>query len=156
MSESSPRLLVTPMSVEGVDQPPPPPPARRVSRRDALGTLAACLAGGPVVTASPQAQFRLATFSADVTPPLGHALMGGGIAPAREVLDPLSARGFVLLGVGRPVVLAAIDWCEIRNDAFDRGREALAEAAGPNPGASWSRAFTSTTRPSPTSPPSGC
>ena len=59
--------------------------------------------------------------------------MGGGIAPAREVVDPLFARGFVLLGAGRPVVLAAIDWCEIRNDAFDRWRTALAEAAGTEP-----------------------
>jgi hypothetical protein len=59
--------------------------------------------------------------------------MGGGIAPAREVLDPLFARGFVLLGAGKPVVLAAIDWCEVRNDAFDRWREALAEAADTEP-----------------------
>ena len=121
------------MSDEHEHLPPPIRPARRVNRREALGTLAACLAGGPVAAAAPPAQFRLATFSADVTPPLGHALMGGGIAPAREVLDPLSARGFVLLGVGRPVVLAAIDWCEIRNDAFDRWREALAEAADTEP-----------------------
>src|SRR3954464_13152570 len=108
-------------------------PALSVTRREALGTLAACLAGGHVAAAAPQAEFRLATFSADVTPPLGHPLMGGGIAPAGEVLDPLSARGFVLLGAGRPVVLAAVDWCEIRNDAFDRWREALAEAADTEP-----------------------
>jgi hypothetical protein len=111
------------------------PPIRtgdRVSRREALGTLVACLVARPVA-ASPLVATRLATFSADVTPPPGHALMGGGIAPAREVLDPLSARGFVLLGDGKPVVLAAIDWCEIRNDAFDRWREALAEAAETEP-----------------------
>ena len=39
----------------------------------------------------------------------------------------------MLLGAGRPVVLAAIDWCEIRNDAYDRWREVLAEAAGTEP-----------------------
>jgi hypothetical protein len=77
--------------------------------------------------------FRLATFTTDVTPPLGHALMGGGIAPARTIVDPLSVHGFVLLGEGRPVVLAAVDWCEIRNDAYQRWREALAEAAGTDP-----------------------
>ena len=52
------------------------------------------------------------------------------IAPAREVLDPLQARGVVLLGGERPLVLVAVDWCEIRNEAYDRWRSALAEAAG--------------------------
>jgi hypothetical protein len=77
--------------------------------------------------------YRLAWFSADVTPPLGHALMGGGIAPARTVVDPLAARGFVLLGAGAPIVVAVVDWCEIRNDAYERWRSALAEAAGTEP-----------------------
>src|SRR5262245_8234708 len=75
-------------------------------------------------------KYAVAIFSADVTPPLGHALMGGGIAPAKQIDDPLFAHGFVLLGAGKPVVVAAVDWCEIRNDAYDRWREALAEAAG--------------------------
>ena len=52
------------------------------------------------------------------------------IAPARKVEDPLFAHGFVLLGAGRPVVLAAVDWCEIRNDAYLAWRKALADAAG--------------------------
>src|SRR5262249_47288502 len=60
----------------------------------------------------------------------GHPLMGGGIAPARKVDDPLFAHGLVLTGAGKPVVLAAIDWCEIRNDAYARWRAALAEGAG--------------------------
>src|SRR5947199_4786747 len=113
-------------------RPGPFSPARGVNRRVALGTLAACMAVSPVA-ASTLAPFRLATFSADVTPPLGHALMGGGIAPARKVADPLFAHGFVLLGAGKPVVVAAVDWCEIRNDAYDRWRAALAEAAGTTP-----------------------
>jgi len=77
--------------------------------------------------------YRLATFSADVTPPLGHALMGGGIAPAKKVDDPLFAHGWVLLGAGKPIVFVAIDWCEIRNDAYERWRGVLAEAAGTTP-----------------------
>src|SRR5690606_4823642 len=75
-------------------------------------------------------RFRLARFSADVTIPPGHPCMGGGVEPAREVLDPLLARGVVLLGGDRPVVIASVDWCEIRNDAYDAWRTALAEAAG--------------------------
>lgn len=78
------------------------------------------------------AGFRLATFSADVTPPLGHPLLGGTTTPppAHAIDDPLLARGFVLIGGEKPVVVVSIDWCEIRNDAYDRWREALAEAAG--------------------------
>jgi hypothetical protein len=73
-------------------------------------------------------EMRLATFVADVTPPIGHPCMGGGIAPAAKVEDPLFAHGFVVLGQTKPMVVVAIDWCEIRNDAYDRWRNVLAEA----------------------------
>ncbi len=56
--------------------------------------------------------------------------MGGGIAPARQILDPLYANGIVLTGPDKPVVLISVDWCEIRNDAYDRWRETIANAAG--------------------------
>jgi len=76
--------------------------------------------------------FRIATFSADVTPPVGHPLLAGAtVTPdAKRIDDPLFALGFVLVGGERPVVVCSIDWCEIRNDAYDRWRDALAEAAG--------------------------
>lgn len=74
-------------------------------------------------------EFRLATFSVDVTPPLGHPLMAGGIKPAAKVSDPLFARGWVLRGASKPIVFVAVDWCEIRNEAYDRWREVLAQAA---------------------------
>jgi len=77
-----------------------------------------------------QAEYRAAVFQAEVTVPLGHALMGGGIAAASEVVTPLYAKGVVLLGPEAPIVFLAIDWCEIRNDAYDRWREVLAETAG--------------------------
>jgi hypothetical protein len=76
------------MSDEQEPLPPTIRTAHLVNRRDALGTFAACLAVAPAA-ASPPAPFRLAPFPADVTPPLGHALMGGGIAPACVVIDPL-------------------------------------------------------------------
>jgi hypothetical protein len=59
--------------------------------------------------------------------------MGGGIAPAREVADPLFAKGFVLMGAEKPFVLIAFDWCEIRGTSFDKWKKALAEAAGTDP-----------------------
>lgn len=69
-----------------------------------------------------------------MTPPPGHPLLAGMIEPAREVLDPLTARGIVLTGGGAPVVLVAVDWCEIRNATHDRWRARLASAAGTLPG----------------------
>ena len=72
---------------------------------------------------------HLATFACDVTPPAGHPLCGGWIEPVRAVDDPLRALGVILLGMGRPVVLCAVDWCGIRNDANLIWRKALAEAA---------------------------
>lgn len=71
------------------------------------------------------------TFEADVTPPIGHRLMTGVRKIATAVDDPLFAKGFVLAEDGTPpVVYCSVDWAEIRNDAYDRWREALAEAAG--------------------------
>jgi len=72
---------------------------------------------------------HLATFAADVTVPIGHPLCGGWIEPARAVDDPLRALGVVLLGMGQPVVLCAVDWCGLRNDAHLEFRKALAKAA---------------------------
>jgi hypothetical protein len=90
--------------------------------------LASVLAFAPSVAEPPE--YRLAIFSADVTPPLGHPCMGGGIKPVARIEDPLFVHGFVLLGAGEPIVLALVDWCEIRNDAYERWRHVLAEAAG--------------------------
>src|SRR5262249_25198247 len=75
------------------------------------------------------APHHLATFSCDVTPPAGHPLCGGWIDPVRGVDDPLWARGIMLLGSGAPLVLCAVDWCGLRNDAHRAWRESLAKAA---------------------------
>ncbi len=76
----------------------------------------------------------MAAFSADLTPPLGHALLAGMIEPARKIVDPLFAKGLILSPQGQePIVIAGVDWCEIRNDAYERWRSVLAEAAGTTP-----------------------
>jgi len=87
-------------------------------------------AGALLLAGAARAEFRVAVFEADVTPPMGHALMGGGIAPAQTVVDPLLVKGIALLGPDAPIVWVAVDWCEIRNDAYDEWRGALAQAAG--------------------------
>lgn len=76
---------------------------------------------------------RLATFRADVTPPIGHPLCGGWIAPVVGVTDPQYALGVVLTGEDAPVVLCAVDWCEIRNEDHTIWREKLAAAVRTSP-----------------------
>jgi hypothetical protein len=75
------------------------------------------------------ATLHLSTFTCDVTPPLGHPLCGGWIEPVRAVDDPLQALGVILLGVGKPIVLCAVDWCGLRNEAHLAWRQELARAA---------------------------
>ncbi|MBY0589092.1 hypothetical protein K2X85_18105 [bacterium] len=76
-----------------------------------------------------RSEFRIASFSADVTVPLGHGMMGGAWL-SRSIADPLEATGLVLLGDDLPIVIVSVDWCEIRNDAWDDWQRELALAAG--------------------------
>src|SRR5688572_18813073 len=102
-----------------------------VLRGLALGVLLTGCSGAGTPAAR---AFQIATFSADITPPVGHALCGGMVKPAARVADPLSARGFVLRSGDEAVVFAALDWTELRNEAYDRWRHELARAAGTSPG----------------------
>ncbi len=81
-------------------------------------------------TAASAGNLHLASFRFDVTPPVGHSLCGGWIKPVIAVDDPLEAIGLVLLGVGKPIVICAVDWTGLLNDAHLEWRTALAEAAG--------------------------
>jgi hypothetical protein len=97
----------------------------------ALGVLLAGCSGA----ASPAAgAARIATFSADITPPLGHALCGGMVKPAERIADRLSARGIVLRWGDETAVLVALDWTELRNEAYERWRSELARVARTSPG----------------------
>ena len=79
-----------------------------------------------------RAKYHLAMFSEDVTIPLGHRCMGILPTKSRKIVHRLYAHGFVLLGPDKPIVMVAVDWCEIRNGAYDQWRDALAVAAGTN------------------------
>lgn len=79
------------------------------------------------------ATVSLATFRADVTPPVGHPLCGGWAGSAVGVTDPLYALGVVLWGEEEPVMLCALDWCELCNDDHFLWRQRLAEAAETTP-----------------------
>lgn len=95
-----------------------------------------CLIGLPLLwivgAMGAESGFRVATFSADITVPIGHGMMGGAWL-STNIADPLEANGLVLLGEEQPIVFAALDWCEIRNESFTRWQQALAEAAGTTP-----------------------
>ncbi len=114
-----------------------------IERLAMAGTLIALMSPG-LWAAEARSGFAVATFEADITIPVGHACMGGGVADAREIVDPLWAKGFVLVrlpqattpaGATRflPIVVVALDWCQCNNDSYDRWRTVLAEAAGTEP-----------------------
>src|SRR5579871_1971174 len=107
----------------------------RLTRRDLIqhaGLLGAATLCPSLFGAEPSL-WKLSTFQLDVTPPVGHPLLGNQFAPSTSLLEPLEARGLVLTGLDQPLVLISIDWCEVRNDSFHRWRDVLADAAGTSP-----------------------
>ena len=73
---------------------------------------------------------RIAVFEADITPPIGSPLCDALVMPAKEIVDPLSARGIIILSDEKPIVLCALDWVGIGNSGHQAFRVALAKAAG--------------------------
>ncbi|MFA6543573.1 MAG: hypothetical protein WCS99_04060 [Limisphaerales bacterium] len=71
---------------------------------------------------------RLATFDVDATPPVGNVMAYDPVVRVDELT--LRCRGIALLGAGEPIVLCAVDWIGIGNEAHDAFRDALAAAAG--------------------------
>lgn len=70
---------------------------------------------------------RVATFEIDASPPVGSPL---AYDPTTAVASPLSCRGLVLMGKGRPIVLCTIDWIGLSNGGYQSFRQSLAKAAG--------------------------
>ena len=70
---------------------------------------------------------QMAVFDIDVTPPIGSHMAYDPVIGHWDL--GLRARGIVLLGAGRPIVLCALDWIGIANESHDAFRKTLAEAA---------------------------
>ena len=75
-----------------------------------------------------QPSVQLATFDVDATPPVGFMMAYDRVKRVEEL--GLRARGVVILGAGQPIVLCAVDWIGIGNEAHDAFRDTLAQAAG--------------------------
>jgi hypothetical protein len=103
------------------------------SRSSLLGAALLLLLGCSSTEGAPQGQpatLKLAVFASDVTPPIGHPLMGGWTKPVAVISQPLMLKGVVLDDGKTRTILAAMDWCVLRGAAFDLFREKLARAAG--------------------------
>jgi hypothetical protein len=111
-----------------------------LTRREALTQIVGALGAGFTIShpstrgteggrpggASP---VLVSSFVEDVTPPVGNPLFNGRPERARAIVDPLQAHGLVLSGALKPLVLVSVDWCEIRNESYERWRSVLAQAA---------------------------
>ena len=98
-------------------------------RRIAIAAALFLLVGA--FTSTSQADLKLATFDVDASPPVGTAL---AYDPSIGVQNPLSCRGVVLIGSGKPIVLCAVDWIGIGTGGQVVFKESFAKAAGTTPG----------------------
>jgi hypothetical protein len=73
---------------------------------------------------------RVATFASDATPPIGYDM---GYSVVKKLGEPLLVKGVVILGAGKPIVMAAVDWVTVDGRARDEWHALLAEAAGTTP-----------------------
>lgn len=107
------------------------------SRRQFLENSLAAATGSLLVPnlgfAAEAPSLKLATFKFDVSPPMGHPLCGGWIKPVDGMDDPEEAIGVVITGAGAPIVICAVDWTGILNEAHQQWRARLAQAAGTTP-----------------------
>jgi hypothetical protein len=81
-----------------------------------------------VMVVSVRAQLRVGLFDIDATPPMGSRMAYDPVTNAWDL--GLRARGVVVMGTDRPVVLCAVDWIGIGNEGHDAFRQQLAAAAG--------------------------
>ena len=69
---------------------------------------------------------KVGVFRINASPPIGSPV---AYAPARKIVDPLWARGVVILSDEKPVVLCSVDWLGIANEGLEAWQKALAKAA---------------------------
>ncbi len=95
-----------------------------------ISVSAVCLIVLAIPTYAGDVPLKIATFEADVTPPIGTPLCDALVPPAKEIVDPLSARGVILITNELPIVMVAVDWVGIGNSGHLAFRDAIAKAVG--------------------------
>lgn len=91
-----------------------------------------CPAKGDQIAQDPVSSgLRLTTFDIDATPPIGSHM---AYDPVINTWDMgLRAKGIILFGAGKPIVLCSVDWIGIANDSQDEFKRIIADAAGTVP-----------------------
>ena len=82
------------------------------------------------VHAAKASSIEIATFSIDASPPIGSPL---AYDPTKGIQSPLTFKGVVLVGSGKPIVMCAVDWIGIGNEGQTVFKERIAMAAGTTP-----------------------
>ncbi len=89
--------------------------------------VSVCFSSPGVGQAQDSTSVLLATFDVDVTPPVGNFMAYDPVKRVDELT--LRCRGIILKGNDAPIVLCAVDFLGIANEAHDAWREAIAAAA---------------------------
>lgn len=84
-------------------------------------------------TAADESILQVATFRADMTPPIGEGPCVGFVPKVESIEHPLELRGIALRANSRTFVIAALDYQGLCNTSDDEFRRRLAEAAGTTP-----------------------
>lgn len=74
---------------------------------------------------------KVAVFDVNATPPVGSQLTYGQMKNSDDL--SLRAKGIILIGAGKPIVLCTVDWIGIANESQDVFKDSLAKAAGTTP-----------------------
>ncbi|MEC7719550.1 MAG: hypothetical protein VYC98_17170 [Planctomycetota bacterium] len=77
-----------------------------------------------------ESSLKIACFDVDASPRIGSPL---AYDPCEGIQLPLACRGVVFLVEPQPIVVCAVDWIGIANEAHDAFRQSLASAAGTTP-----------------------
>ena len=117
----------------------------RFTRRDFIGTAGSAAASylfAAAANAKPvqgdrsdtrvPPRLKVASFSCDVTPPIGHPLCAGLVKPVEAIADPLFVKGVILSDGETRYALCALDWTELHTGAYDLFRRKLANALAVN------------------------
>jgi len=99
-----------------------------ITRRQFIASTAALAAAAGAANAADAPQSRLATFTCDVTLPMGTPIYSS-YKPLAVVEHPLLAKGIILEDSGGRYVICAVDWCELCGSTYDDFQTKIADAA---------------------------